>query len=82
MKQLSKKDKQILELMRKKQVEVSNLPTQELGILTPYYKNLVSYFKVQPWKGIILLAIFIVVMFRLIFGPSFVKLATLLQAGF
>lgn len=79
---MKKIDRKLLSVLRKKQVEVSGLPTQKFGVLTPQYKMAVSYLKVQPWRVIFLTSLVAVLLLRLIFGSSFVKIATLLQAGF
>lgn len=79
---MQKKDKQILSVLRQKQKEVSDLPVQRFGVLTPHYKLLIPYLKTKPWKVIILVSFSLVILFRIFFGASFVKLAAILQAGF
>lgn len=66
----------------KKQVEISNLPLQEVYVFTSFYKKIVPYLKVRPWRVMIVIAFLMSLMFRLIFGHSFIKLTSILQAGF
>ncbi len=75
-------DIQFLNKLRKKQLEVSSIPQQDLGFLTIYYKSLSSYLKITPWKIIIPLSILGVLVFRLLTGFPLTHITSILQEGF
>ena len=62
--------------------EVSVVPPQTVGPLTPVYKIVVRELKFFPFKVIIPLSFLFILAAYLIFGPGLVKLAEALQAGF
>lgn len=76
------KEGQFLNKLRKRQLEVSAIPVQDLGLATPFYKFVTPYFKNAPWKIIILAGIIIILLIRLVIGNSFVHLVSILQEGF
>ena len=77
------KNEKLYELLVSKMHEVSMLPPQTVGPLTPLYKRIVPYFKVSPWKSIALVSLFATTLVYFLFGMSLlIKLASLLQFGF
>lgn len=62
--------------------EVTDLPPQALGPLTPYYKRLVRRFKVMPWPALALVALVVVAVLYFLVGSSITFLVTVLQRGF
>lgn len=76
-----KKDK-TYSLLLAKMHEVTILPPQDVGLLTPLYKKVVPQFKFYPLKSAIVLSLILVFFLYIILGPALVKVATLLQYGF
>lgn len=62
--------------------EVTELPPQTVGPLTPVYKRTVPIFKVAPWRLFVPLAFTLAAGFALILQVTAVQIATLLQRGF
>ncbi len=62
--------------------EVTDLPPQTLGPLTPYYKRAVRWLKVMPWPALAVGALLLVVALYLVIGSSITFLVSLLQKGF
>lgn len=62
--------------------EVTELPTQRMGPLTPYYKAAVKRLKVMPWPVLVIAAIAMVVGIYLLIGSAIVILTSILQRGF
>ncbi len=62
--------------------EVSQLPPQRIGPLTPFYKLVVPQFKYSPWKSGAAFSLLGTLFLYLIFGSLVVKLASILQFGF
>jgi hypothetical protein len=62
--------------------EVTDLPTQTLGPLTPYYKSAVKRLKVMPWPVLVVAAILMVLGIYLLIGSAIVILTSILQRGF
>lgn len=62
--------------------EVTDLPPQTLGPLTPYYKALVARLKVMPWPLLVLVSLVTVVGLYLLLGSAITLVVTLLQKGF
>lgn len=62
--------------------EVTDLPPQTLGPLTPYYKKLVRHLKVMPWPLLVLGSLFIVLGLYFLIGSTITLLVSLLQRGF
>lgn len=62
--------------------EVTDLPPQSVGPLTPLYKMLVSRLKVMPWPALVAASILLVVCIYLLAGSGIAFLVTILQRGF
>lgn len=62
--------------------EVTQLPPQTLGPLTPYYKIAVKRLKVMPWPLLVLGALCLVFGLYLLVGPAVTGLVSILQKGF
>lgn len=62
--------------------EVTELPPQALGPLTPHYKALVKRLKVMPWPLLVLGSLCTVFALYLLLGTAIVFLTSLLQRGF
>ncbi|MCX6793850.1 MAG: hypothetical protein NTY06_01975 [Candidatus Gottesmanbacteria bacterium] len=62
--------------------EVTDLPPQTVGPLTPYYKALVRRLKVMPWPVLVLGSVVIVVGLYLLIGSAITLLVSILQRGF
>lgn len=62
--------------------EVTDLPPQTLGPLTPHYKALVKRLKVMPWPAFVAVGVLTVVGLYFLLGTTIVFLTTLLQRGF
>jgi len=62
--------------------EVTDLPPQTVGPLTPFYKRTVPLFKVAPWRILAPLSLFLALAIALGFEVTVVQIATLLQRGF
>lgn len=62
--------------------EVTELPPQNMGVLTPYFKKVAPYFKSDPWRVIIPLSlIFILGLFWLL-ELTTPQVVSILQSGF
>ena len=62
--------------------EVTDLPTQNLGPLTPQYKALVRHLKVMPWPVLVVASVIVVVALYLLLGSAITFLVSILQRGF
>lgn len=62
--------------------EVTELPTQEVGSLTPLFKRTVPYFKVAPWRVLLPLSFLLVASTALFFEQTAAQVASILQRGF
>lgn len=62
--------------------QIAVVPPQTIGPFTVVYKRIVPHFKVAPWRGAVGIAIFASILLYVLFGPSIVKIASLLQFGF
>lgn len=62
--------------------EVTEVPPQTLGPLTPYYKLITRRLKVMPWPLLLLGALGIVALLYFLVGPAITRLTTILQRGF
>jgi hypothetical protein len=62
--------------------EVTDLPPQTVGPLTPFYKALVRRLKVMPWPMMAICSLLSVVGLYLLLGSAVTLLASLLQKGF
>lgn len=75
-------DKVFLAKLRRRQLEVSSIPPQNLGVFNDSYHGFSSYFKVAPWKILIPLSILAVIVLKLLTGYSIVNIVSILQEGF
>ncbi len=62
--------------------EVTELPPQTVGPLTPYYKAIVRRLKVMPWPALVLAATLLVSGIYFLIGSAVVILTSILQRGF
>lgn len=62
--------------------EVTELPPQTVGPLTPYYKSIVRRLKVMPWPVLVLASVVFVFSIYLLIGSAVVILTSVLQRGF
>ena len=62
--------------------EVTELPPQTVGPLTPVYKRAAPLLKVAPWRFIVPLSFIIACAVALVLEVTAVQVATLLQRGF
>ena len=62
--------------------QVTELPPQTLGPLTPYYKRLVKHLKVMPWPLFLVVSVVTVVGLYFLVGSAITLLVSLLQKGF
>lgn len=62
--------------------EVTELPPQTVGPLTPLYKMLVKRLKVMPWPFLFVISVGLVVGFYFLAGSTVTLLVSLLQRGF
>lgn len=63
-------------------LEVTELPPQTLGPLTPAYKWLVRRLKVMPWPMLVVVSLVTVVGLYLLLGSAVTLLVSILQKGF
>jgi hypothetical protein len=62
--------------------EVTDLPPQTVGPLTPYYKAIVRRLKVMPWPLLVVISIIVVVGLYVLIGSAITLLVSILQRGF
>lgn len=62
--------------------EVTDLPPQRVGSLTPFYKTLVRRIKVMPWPALVLCSLVVVIGLYLLIGSAITLLVSFLQRGF
>lgn len=62
--------------------EVTDIPPQRLGPLTPLYKSIVKHLKVMPWPMLVVGSIVIVFGLYLLIGSAITAVVSLLQRGF
>jgi len=62
--------------------EVTDLPPQTLGPLTPYYKALTRRLKVMPWPLLVIFSLLVVVGLYVLLGSAVTLIVALLQRGF
>ncbi len=70
------------ERFEKRWNEVTELPPQTVGPLTPYYKMVTKRLKVMPIPKLILLSIVLILGLLFLFGPAITMITSLLQRGF
>ena len=62
--------------------EVTELPPQTVGPLTPAYKAIVRRLKVMPWPALVLASVITVVGIYILLGSTVTFIVTMLQRGF
>lgn len=62
--------------------EVTDLPPQTVGPLTPYYKDAVRRLKVMPWPVLVVGSLVTVIGLYVFFGSAITILTSILQKGF
>lgn len=62
--------------------EITDLPPQTLGPLTPYYKWFVRHVKVMPWPLFVAVSIVAVTLLYLLVGSGVTLIVSILQRGF
>jgi hypothetical protein len=62
--------------------EVTDLPPQTVGPLTPFYKKAVTRLKVMPWPLLVIGSLLTVVCLYLLIGSTVTLLVSILQKGF
>ena len=62
--------------------EVTDLPPQTAGPLTPYYKKVVMKLKVMPWPLLVIGSLLVVFCLYLLIGSAVTLLVSVLQKGF
>lgn len=77
-----KKEDEFLNKLRQRQLEVSTIPQQNLGLATNYYKSFSSHLKVAPWKIIIPASVAGILVFRALTGIPLTHIVSFLQEGF
>lgn len=76
-----KQDKTYKLLLQKMQ-EVSELPQQTMGPFTPFYRAVIPYVKVAPWRGFAVGSFIVGLAFYFLFGALIVRAVSILQHGF
>ena len=62
--------------------EVTDLPPQTVGPLTPVYKSLTRRLKIMPWPLLVVSSLFVGIGLYLILGSAVTLVVSLLQRGF
>jgi hypothetical protein len=62
--------------------EVTDLPPQTVGPLTPFYKAVVRRIKVMPWPALVFCSLALVIALYLVLGSAITLLVSILQRGF
>lgn len=62
--------------------EITDLPPQTLGPLTPVYKAITKRLKVMPWPAFVLSSLFVVLGIYFLLGSTVTLIVSLLQRGF
>jgi len=62
--------------------EVTDLPPQTVGPLTPFYKKAAIRLKVMPWPLLVIGALLLVICLYLLIGSAVTLLVSILQRGF
>lgn len=74
--------KDTYQLLVHKMHEVSELPQQTMGPLTPLYRTVIPHVKESPWRWFAVGSFATGVMFYILFGTLIVRLVSVLQHGF
>lgn len=70
------------QMLIQKMHEVSTLPQQTMGPLTPLYRVVIPYAKEAPWRWFVLGSLVTGIFFYVVSGALIVKLVSTLQHGF
>lgn len=62
--------------------QAMELPPQNMGPLTPYYKRAAGRLKVMPWPAMGAAAVVVGILLYGLFGSAIAFLTTILQRGF
>lgn len=62
--------------------EVTDLPPQRVGPMTPVYKKITMHLKVMPWPVLVAGGVVFAVGLYVIFGSAITFLVSILQRGF
>lgn len=62
--------------------EVTDLPPQTVGPLTPAYKKVAQKLKVMPWPVLVIGSLVIVIGLYILLGTTITLLVSILQRGF
>ena len=62
--------------------EVTEIPPQNIGFLTPIYKKVVKHLKAMPWPHYVFVSLLVAVGLYFLAGSAIVLLASILQRGF
>ena len=62
--------------------EVTDLPPQTVGPLTPLYKAVTRRLKVMPWPLLVVCALLVVIGLYLFIGSAVTLIVSILQRGF
>ena len=62
--------------------EVTDLPPQTVGPLTPFYKAIVRRLKVMPWPALVFCSLIVVIGLYVFVGSAITLLVSILQKGF
>lgn len=68
--------------LKERMMLVASLPPQELGVLTPYWRRVVSFIKVASLPLLVVTGFVSSFILWLLLGPTLVHLTTILQNGF
>lgn len=69
-------------VVEKKFHEITAIPPQQVGFLTPLYKRATSQIKVMPLPVYIVLSVVLIVMLSFVLGSRLPLLTGILQRGF
>ncbi len=67
---------------QKRWEEITDLPPQRVGPLTPLYKEATKRLKIMPWPVFLVVAVCVVVGLYMVFGNGITLLVSILQRGF
>jgi hypothetical protein len=76
------KTDQTYQKLLEKMHEVSAMPQQTVGPLTPVYRIVIPYFKHAPWRVLALGSVLGTVFLYLLLGVTLVSLVSIIQHGF
>lgn len=62
--------------------EIVDVPPQDVGKLTAYYKKITKRLKVMPWPVLFVLSVFVILLVFFLLGPAVIYLVEMIQRGF